>query len=90
MKKNWFRSGLTAVLCAVMLATGVSAASIGGGTTTTSVNFRTGAGISNSVIATLPAGAKVAVLEQSGGWYKVVYNGTEGYISGDYLTVSER
>ncbi len=89
MKKNWFKSGLTAVLCAVMLATSVGAVSIGGGTTTTDVNFRSGAGTSSSIIATLPAGAKVVVEEQAGnGWYKVVYNGTEGYISGDYLTVS--
>ena len=88
MKKNWFRSGLTAVLCAVMLATGVGAVSIGGGTTTTDVNLRTGAGTDHSIIATLPAGAKVVVEEQAGGWYKVVYNGTEGYVSGDYLTVN--
>lgn len=89
MKKNWFRSGLTAVLCAVMLATGVSAASIGGGTTTTDVNLRNGASISNGIIVTLPANTKVVVQEKAGDWYKVVYNGTEGYISGDYLTVSQ-
>ena len=89
MKKNWFSTGLTAVLCAVMLATGVSAASIGGGTTTTAVNFRTGAGTSYSVISTLPANTAVIVSEQSGGWYKVVYNGTTGYVSGDYLQVSQ-
>ena len=53
MKKNWFRSGLTAVLCAVMLVTGVSAASIGGGTTTTDVNLRNGASINDGIIVTL-------------------------------------
>ena len=42
MKKNWFTTGLTAILIAAMLATGVGAVSIGGGTTTTAVNFRTG------------------------------------------------
>ena len=89
MKKNWFRSGLTAVLCAVMLVTGVSAASIGGGTTTTDVNLRNGASINNGIIVTLQPNTKVVVEEKAGDWYKVVYNGTEGYISGDYLTVSQ-
>lgn len=89
MKKNWFTTGLTAVLCAVMLVTCASAASIGGGTTTTDVNFRSGAGTSYSVISTLPTGATVVVEEQVGGWYKVVYNGTVGYVSGDYLKVTQ-
>ena len=89
MKKNWFTTGLTAILIAAMLATGVGAVSMGGGTTTTAVNFRTGAGTGNSIIATLPAGTAVIVQESAGnGWYKVIYNGTTGYISGDYLKIS--
>lgn len=90
MKKNWFTTGLTAVLCAVMLVTGVSAASIGGGTTTTEVNFRTGAGTDSSVISTLPNGAKVVVMGETNGWYKIVYNGTEGYVSGDYVSFAKQ
>ena len=89
MKKNWFTTGLTAVLCAVMLITGASAVSIGGGTTTTAVNFRTGASTSSSIISTLPAGTTVVVTDGGGGWYKVVYNGTEGYLSGDYVTFTK-
>jgi mannosyl-glycoprotein endo-beta-N-acetylglucosaminidase len=68
-----------------MLVTGVSAASIGGGTTTTAVNFRTGASTSHSIITTLPAGTNVVITDSSGGWYRAVYNGTEGYLSGDYV-----
>ena len=89
MKKNWFTTGLTAILIAAMLATGVGAVSMGGGTTTTAVNFRTGAGTGNSIISTLPAGTAVIVQESAGnGWYKVIYNGTTGYVSGDYLKIS--
>lgn len=66
MKKNWFTTGLTAILIAAMLATGVGAVSMGGGTTTTAVNFRTGAGTGNSIIATLPAGTAVIVQESAG------------------------
>lgn len=90
MKKNWFTTGLTAILCAVMLVTSVSAASIGGGTTTTAVNFRTGAGTSSSVISTLPSGTKLVVMGETSGWYKVVYNGTEGFVSGDYVSFAKQ
>ena len=89
MKKNWFTTGLTAILIAAMLATGVGAVSIGGGTTTTAVNFRTGPSTGNSIIATLPAGTAVIVQESAGnGWYKIIYNGTTGYMSGDYIKIT--
>ena len=39
-----------------------------------------------NVIATLPQGTTVAVLNNSSSWYKVAVNGKEGYVSGEYLT----
>jgi hypothetical protein len=42
-----------------MLAVSAGAVSQGGVTTKTAVNLRTGAGTSNSIIATLPAGTKL-------------------------------
>ncbi len=38
------------------------------------------------VIATLSQNTVVAVLNNSSSWYKVVANGKEGYVSGEYLT----
>lgn len=38
------------------------------------------------VIATLSQNTYVAVLNNSSSWYKVVVNGKEGYVSGEYLT----
>ena len=38
------------------------------------------------VIATLSQDTVVAVLNNSSSWYKVVANGKEGYVSGEYLT----
>lgn len=38
------------------------------------------------VIATLPQDTLVAVLNNSSSWYKVMVNGKEGYVSGEYLT----
>ena len=57
------------------------------------VNFRTGAGTSNTLLGTLPKGAPVMVLSSTTGsdgktWYKVTYNNTTGYVSGQYVSVT--
>ena len=88
MTKHFLRTCLILVLCVVMLTMAAGAVSQGGVTTRTAVNLRTGAGTSNSIIATLPAGTKLISGGQVNGWYKVVYNGTVGYVSGDYVTYS--
>lgn len=89
MTKRMLRTALTAVLCLVMLAASASAACVGGATTTTAVNFRTGAGTNYSIISTLPSGTAVVVESKGSGWYKVTYNGTSGYVSSDYVTFSD-
>ena len=84
MAKRFLKTAVVSALFALTLA--VSAASAGGATTTTAVNFRTGAGTNYGIISTLPAGTHVVVsTRSSGGWATVVYNGTVGYISSDYL-----
>lgn len=88
MTKHFLRTCLILVLCLVMLAVTAGAVSQGGVTTNTAVNLRTGAGTSNSIITTLPAGTKLICGGQTNGWYKVVYNGTVGYVSGSYVTPS--
>ena len=56
--------------------------------TATSLNVRSGAGTSYSVITKLPKGTVVDVLESaSNGWKKIkTSGGTTGWVSGDYLT----
>ena len=86
MAKRFLKTAVVSALFALTLAVSASAASAGGATTTTAVNFRTGAGTNYGIISTLPAGTHVVVSSQSsGGWATVVYNGTVGYISSDYL-----
>ena len=57
------------------------------------LNIRSGPGSSNEAIASLPNGASVTILEDTGtGWYKITFSGaggrdTEGYVSKDYITV---
>lgn len=52
-----------------------------------SLNLRKGAGTSYDKITTIPNGATVSLLEKSGNWYKVNYNGTVGWVDGSYLNV---
>jgi uncharacterized protein YraI len=45
-------------------------------------NLRQGPATGKEVITTMPAGAKVKIVEKTGdGWYKVEYNGKTGYVS---------
>ena len=68
-----------------------NAAAIGTGTTTGSVNFRTGPSTSYSKVSgcsKVPKNASVEILGESNGWYQVRYNGYTGYLSADYVKVS--
>ena len=43
--------------------------------------------VSDNVIGTYSKGDLVEVFEQDGnGWYRVVYNGRNGYVNGKYLS----
>lgn len=67
------------------------AADIGTVTSDTGLNLRSEASTDASVLATLDYGTQVDVLSTSddGTWHKVTYNGMTGYMSGDYLQVTE-
>ncbi len=55
----------------------------------TSVNLRSEPNTSCSVLASLPNNTTVTVTGKSGNWYSIIYNGKKGYVSADYLTVSQ-
>ena len=67
------------------------AADVGTVTSDTGLNLRSEAGTDAAVLATLDYGTQVDVLSTSddGTWHKVTYNGMTGYMSGDYLQVTE-
>ena len=52
----------------------------------TSLNVRNGASTSNAVIGYLTNGTKVTITGESGNWYAISSNGTEGYVSKDYVS----
>jgi len=58
-----------------------------------SLNVRSGPGTSHTVIGRLENGAQVTVLERLEGWYRILFPAqddpaAEGYVSADYLTLS--
>lgn len=53
---------------------------------TSSLNVRSGASTSYSVIGKLSKGSKVEVISTSNGWSKIKYNGQTGYVSSKYLS----
>ncbi|MBQ7465309.1 MAG: SH3 domain-containing protein [Oscillospiraceae bacterium] len=65
-------------------ASGLSA---NGKVTGDSVNVRSAAATSGSVVTTLSKGAGVTVTGFEKGWYAVTAGGTSGYVSGDYVAL---
>lgn len=53
--------------------------------TTANVRMRSGAGTTNSILATLAKGTTVSVLSQGSEWSQVSYNGMTGYVINTYL-----
>ena len=49
------------------------------------VNVRSGPGTGYSRVAQVGTGKRVALLAEEGGWFRVAFDGTTGYILGDYI-----
>lgn len=45
--------------------------------------------VTGSIIGKAPKDAKVEILTSKSGWYKISYNGTIGWVSSDYITISK-
>lgn len=58
-------------------------------TGTDSLRVRKGPGTSYDKLTSISRGTKITVLDETSGWYKIrLANGTEGYCSSEYITVS--
>ena len=102
-KRNWRNSAmhlpkqLTAKLAAALIAVTTVivpgfAANMGTVVTTDGLNVRSEANTDSSILTTLSYGTQVDVISTSGDgtWHQVSYNGITGYVSGDYLQVTEK
>ena len=59
-------------------------ATVTGGST---INVRSGPGTGYSRVAQVSQGKRVTAQEKNGGWYRITFGNTTGYILGDYLNV---
>ena len=92
MKSKWMRRAAAILLAAIFLTTPCFAVTIGGATVTGSgVRLRSGMDTSSTanVIREMPEGAFLLVEEKLNGWYKVVWQGLEGYVSSSYAAFRE-
>ena len=55
--------------------------------TTAQIRLRKEPNTNCETLANVPDGTKLALIETLDGWYKVSYDGVEGYISADYATI---
>lgn len=51
------------------------------------LNIRNGPATTAPIIGMAPNGATVNIIEQVGDWYRINYNGIDGYVSGQYINV---
>ncbi|HOZ89083.1 MAG TPA: SH3 domain-containing protein, partial [Bacilli bacterium] len=52
------------------------------------LNVRTGPGTSYSAITSLIYGTDITIIERSGSWYKIIYDGAaQGWVSGTYVDI---
>ena len=76
-------SGTPAAAKPAAVDTSVGNATVTGGST---INVRTGPGTDYSRVARVNQGKRVTLLAKAdGGWFKVSFDGTTGYILGDYI-----
>ena len=92
MKRKWIQKLAAGLLAALFLTTPCFAATIGGATVTgSSVRLRATADTSSTanIITEMTEGTFLLVEETLPGWYRVVSNGVEGFVSSDYADFSE-
>jgi len=90
MKSKTLKTLVLTLVMASMLLTSVSAATIGGGEVNASVlNLRAKPSTSASIVGKIPNREFVLVEGKEGDWYKVVYDGVEGYVHSSYIEFEE-
>ncbi|WP_177176376.1 peptidoglycan-binding protein [Piscibacillus halophilus] len=58
------------------------------GTVTDNLNFREGPSTNYDRITTIPNGSEIDIIgEHESGWLNIQYNGTKGWVSGDYVDI---
>ena len=75
---------------ALVMTTGIALASIGKGTVTAdALRLRSQANTNSTILNLAPRNSVVTLLEELDGWYKVSYGDQVGYMSADWLDVTQ-
>lgn len=90
MKSKILKTMAAAAALTAAMTVSAQAASTGGATVeASSLNLRSSPGMDAEIYTTVPRGTAVVVGGMTDdGWYKVVYRGTVGYMSSEYLNYS--
>lgn len=54
----------------------------------TTLRIRSGAGTNYDILGFVKNEEKVRIKGKSGNWYQIIYNGIEGYVSGEYISTA--
>ncbi len=79
---------LFALLLGLFTGTATAHAREFGRVTAQDVRLRSEPNTESAVLAQLPLGTEVEVLDEDAGWYRVLYNDTVGYLRQDYIFVN--
>ena len=85
---------VTAIFIAVVIVFSMALTAVGaedtkrhGIVTASLLNLRQAASTNSAILAQIPNGTSVNVIKLESGWANVIYNGTTGYVSLDYLKI---
>ncbi len=88
MKRKILLLMISVVLLALFVPAAMAAARQFGQVTGQDVRLRKEANTESEVIAQLPLNASVEVLDETGGWYRIMYGDDVGYVRQDYVFTS--
>ena len=80
---------LIILLIAILIMTSITFANTGTLKDTDYLNVREKASTSSNIVTVLPKNASFEVTGEDGDWYKIKYNDYTGYVSKQYVSVSE-
>ena len=80
---------LTFIFIAILIMTSSSFANIGTVKDSDFLNVRESPSTSSNIVTVLPENASFDILEDEGDWYKIKYQDYTGYVSKQYVSISE-
>ncbi|MBR2666879.1 MAG: SH3 domain-containing protein [Oscillospiraceae bacterium] len=83
------RTAVAAASLAALMAVSVTASAASGVVTDGPLRMRSGPGTSYEILNSLSTGTSAEVLDAANGWFKISYGGQTGYVSGDFMTLSD-